>query len=353
MKRALVSTAVSFAAAILLALALGGTAMAQSATVMTDRADYAPGEIVTITGSGWQPGETVTLQLVESPLIDTHPDLTAVADANGNIFNNQFSPDSHDVNVSFTLTATGGASGLQAQTTFTDSINSISITSSPFSIAVNSCSAAITLGCTGNGSLISLSSSSAGGKFYASATNCSSQTTPITTDGSTCSAGTAPSIFYRDNIAGNPTITISANSNTAPQTETIYGPATTLSVTGFPSPVTAGTSNSFTVTARDANGNVAAGYTGTVKFASTDGQAVLPANYTFVAGDNGTHTFSATLKTAGTQSITATDTVTASITGTQSGILVNAAIVRRGQTIVATLSPMDRYAVRGTALDNL
>ena len=110
-----------FAAVLLLVLA--GTAVAQSATVMTDKADYAPGTIVTITGSGWQPGEAVTLQLVESPLIDTPPTMTAVADANGNIFNNQFSPDLYDVNITFTLTAAGGASGLQAQTMFTDASN--------------------------------------------------------------------------------------------------------------------------------------------------------------------------------------------------------------------------------------
>src|SRR5207253_2563189 len=84
---------------------------------------------------------------------------------------------------------------------------------------------------------------------------------------------------------------------------------------------------SVTVTAKDANGNTATGYTGTVKFTSSDGQAVLPANYTFVAADNGAHTFTngVTLKTAGTQSITATDTVTATITGSQSGITVSAA----------------------------
>ena len=102
MKRALTSTMASLAAALLLAVALESTAVAQSATVMTDQADYAPGTIVTITGSGWQPGETVTLSLVESPLVDTHPDLTAVADANGNIFNNQFSPDDHDADITFT-----------------------------------------------------------------------------------------------------------------------------------------------------------------------------------------------------------------------------------------------------------
>jgi Tol biopolymer transport system component len=101
--------------------------------------------------------------------------------------------------------------------------------------------------------------------------------------------------------------------------------AVSLAVTGFPSPTTAGASHNFTVTARDAYGNTATGYRGTVHFTSSDGQAALPANYTFTATDAGVHTFSATLKTAGTRSLTATDTATASITGTQGGITVNAA----------------------------
>ena len=46
-----------------------------------------------------------------------------------------------------------------------------------------------------------------------------------------------------------------------------------------------GTPFSVTVTALDQYGNVATGYTGTVHFTSSDGQAVLPANYTFTAGD--------------------------------------------------------------------
>src|SRR5206468_91855 len=101
------------------------------------------------------------------------------------------------------------------------------------------------------------------------------------------------------------------------------GAAASLTVSGYPSPTAAGDSHTFTVTAKDAFDNTATGYLGTVHFTSSDGAAVLPANYTFLSGDNGTHTFSATLKTAGTQSITATDTVTASITGTESGIVVN------------------------------
>src|SRR5205823_8685238 len=57
------------------------------------------------------------------------------------------------------------------------------------------------------------------------------------------------------------------------------------------------------------------GYTGTVHFTSSDPQPDLPPDYPFVAADNGTHAFSATLKTAGSQTLTATDTVKAAITG--------------------------------------
>jgi hypothetical protein len=85
---------------------------------------------------------------------------------------------------------------------------------------------------------------------------------------------------------------------------------------------TAGSAYPFTVTLYDAYGNVATGYTGTLHLTSSDVLAVLPADYTFTASDAGKHTFTATLNTKGTQSITATDTASASLTGTQWGILV-------------------------------
>ncbi len=118
-----------------------------------------------------------------------------------------------------------------------------------------------------------------------------------------------------------------APSLTGTQSPITVSPATaaSLTVAGFPSPTTAGAAGSFTVTAKDGFGNLANGYRGTVHFTSTDGAAALPADYTFTAGDNGAHTFSATLKTAGSRGLTATDTVTASITGTQSPITVNPA----------------------------
>src|SRR5262249_6263347 len=101
--------------------------------------------------------------------------------------------------------------------------------------------------------------------------------------------------------------------------------AATLVVSGFPSPATAGAAGSATVTLKDAYGNTARGYTGTVHFTSTDAQAQLPADYTFTSADAGSHAFSVTLKTAGIQSIKATDTVSSSVTGSQTGIAVNPA----------------------------
>src|SRR5262249_13295183 len=83
-----------------------------------------------------------------------------------------------------------------------------------------------------------------------------------------------------------------------------------------------GTAFSFTVTALDSTNAIATGYNGTVHFTASDAQASLPANATF---SNGQATFSATLKTAGNQTITATDTASSSITGTSNTITVSAA----------------------------
>jgi len=142
-----------FALGLLLAVVVQGVAAAQTATVATDKADYAPGEVVTITGSGWQPGETVTLQLVESPLIDTHGPYTTVADASGNISDSSFVTDIHDLNIRFYLTAVGSVS--QAQTKFTDSkpnkISAVGAQSPNPVSAGNSATYSVTVSFQGNG----------------------------------------------------------------------------------------------------------------------------------------------------------------------------------------------------------
>jgi hypothetical protein len=99
--------------------------------------------------------------------------------------------------------------------------------------------------------------------------------------------------------------------------EVQIGAATHLAVSA-PASVTAGTPFDVTVTALDAYGHIASGYTGTVTFSSsdTDPSVVLPAAYAFTANDQGTHIFvdGFTLITPGDQSLTATDSVSG-ITG--------------------------------------
>jgi hypothetical protein len=89
-------------------------------TVTTDKPDYAPNKVVKISGSGWTPGETVTLVLHEQPAGDPDVTLTAVANSSGSFQNSSFKPDVHDQQVNFILTAKGQTSGVFAQTVFAD-----------------------------------------------------------------------------------------------------------------------------------------------------------------------------------------------------------------------------------------
>ena len=137
-------------------------------------------------------------------------------------------------------------------------------------------------------------------------------TTGIISGTPTAITASAPYTVTATNTGGNATKVL---------TITVSGAATHFSVTGFPTSTTSAVAHTVTVTALDTANNTATGYAGIVLFTSTDGAAVLPPNGFLT---NGVGIFSATLNTAGSQSITATD---GSITGTQSGISVAAALV--------------------------
>jgi hypothetical protein len=126
--------------------------------------------------------------------------------------------------------------------------------------------------------------------------------------------------------AGSQSIT-ATDTTTSAITGTLSGisvspaPASQFILSGLPSTATVGVAQSVTVTAKDPYGNVATGYTGTVAFTSSDAAATLPANYPFTSANQGVHAFSLTFGTAGTQSVTVTDT-TSHFSATQSGISV-------------------------------
>jgi hypothetical protein len=131
----------------------------------------------------------------------------------------------------------------------------------------------------------------------------------------------------------------------------IPGPVTHFRVTA-PSSATAGQPFTAIVTALDAFNNIATAYTGTVVFSSTDAQATLPSNYIFTPADNGVHSFTVTLRTAGVQMLTATDSMTASLTGNATiGVVAAAAAYLRMLPAQNTVYPGQPFAMTVTAYD--
>ena len=107
--------------------AVGGTAMAITAdpsgstapapTIQSDKADYAPGELVTLTGSGWKPGESVNIKVNDTYGATWSRNVDVTANANGEITDSFNLPNSFVSD--YDVTATGAQSGT-ATTTFTD-----------------------------------------------------------------------------------------------------------------------------------------------------------------------------------------------------------------------------------------
>jgi hypothetical protein len=109
------------------------------------------------------------------------------------------------------------------------------------------------------------------------------------------------------------TITGSATLNVAATT------VKTFAIT-VPASATAGHSFVFTVTAKDASNNTITTYSGTVHFNSSDVQADLPTDATLTGGVG---FFATVLRTAGPQTVTATDVASNAISGISTAITVN------------------------------
>ncbi|WP_139839225.1 YDG domain-containing protein, partial [Christiangramia flava] len=117
-----------FFCTFLLTLIFSGFGYAQ--TVATDKDDYAPGEYVIITGTGWTPGEKVVFTFEEDPkpetCINSHNFFTYASGA-GDIYYDEFLIKENHVGVAFVLTALGSDSKLIANAYFTDANSDIKI----------------------------------------------------------------------------------------------------------------------------------------------------------------------------------------------------------------------------------
>lgn len=145
-------------------------------------------------------------------------------------------------------------------------------------------------------------------------------------------------VTLTDNV--NPSITGSASTTMPP------GEPMRFSVDG-PAPV-AGDPVTFTVNARDLFNNLATSYSGTVHITGSDGQATLPADFALSAG---TGSAQATLRTSGAQTLTATDTITPSLTGNGGFTVAPGAAMRFDLTLPATVDPGVAFGFQVMAID--
>lgn len=104
-----------------LTMLMAGTALGQ--TLTSDKIDYQPGETATLTGTGFQPEEVVTLQVLHADEIpstgEDHDTWTVVADASGS-FTTTWHVCEDDCVGSLLRAIADGASGSHAEVTFTD-----------------------------------------------------------------------------------------------------------------------------------------------------------------------------------------------------------------------------------------
>ncbi|MDE3090186.1 MAG: hypothetical protein KGJ80_12455, partial [Chloroflexota bacterium] len=373
-------------------LALGENAIAPGQTngprVVTDKSDYPLGATVQISGSGFQPGEIVQLQVLHidgTPNTgDGHQPWSVTADTNGRFQTTWFVTLDDSAGSTFQLTATGLSFGLTAQTTFTDNPHdgegtmTVSPTSTTAGSTGNSftfsfrtttaswpASSQVTVQIPAGWTAPQTSSSSSAGFVNATAVGTGAVVSGTSVTGTgpwtvtvTFQTGSSSGVGFDLTYGGG------GNAVTAPTTAGTYTFATsskggsggtlTPLIAGSPSiTVNAGALDHFavttpgtqtagtafaitTITAQDVNNNTVTSYTGTVDITETGGGAggtVSPSQSSaFTAGVLSGQ--SVTLSKAGTGvTITVTDHG-GTKTGTSSTFTVNAGAFTKLQLLV-------------------
>jgi FKBP-type peptidyl-prolyl cis-trans isomerase 2 len=280
------------------------------------------------------------------------------------------------------FTSTDGGAVLPANATLTNGVGTFSVTLTTAGSQTVTATDTVTSSITGTSSAIVVGaatadhfvvsapgSATAGSSFSMSVAakdaygNTDTSYAGIAHFTSTDAAATLPADAALINGAGTFIVTLkTAGSQTVTATDTVSSSITGTSgaivvdaatadhfVVSAPSSATAGSSFNVTVTAKDTYGNTDTSYAGTAHFTSSDGAAVLPADSTLT---NGVGTFSVTLKTAGSQTVTATDTVTSSITGTSGAIVVGAGAANHfAVSALSTMRAGSAYNITVTAKD--
>ena len=107
-------------------LLLGGSSLGWAATLTSDKSDYQPGELATLTGSGFQAGGQVKLQVLHADGTPStgpaHDPWYVVADESGNFVTTWTVCATDCPGSLLTASADGQSSGLHAEVSFTDAL---------------------------------------------------------------------------------------------------------------------------------------------------------------------------------------------------------------------------------------
>jgi sugar lactone lactonase YvrE len=203
--------------------------------------------------------------------------------------------------------------------------SAISVSPGPFSPSDSSLELASNAVASGSGIKITLSARDAFGNQDPSGINAVAFTTGfaggtgsfgnVTQDGS----GVYSAVFTGE-LAGLVPVGFTINGSPASGSKNVTvtpGPASRFVLSGVPESVDAGVPFSFTVTAKDAFGNLATSFSSAVSITSGDSAATLPAPKSL---DNAEGSFGITLNTSGSTTLTV---ASGSITATSSPITVN------------------------------
>src|SRR5438093_4599508 len=247
---------------LLATLGFAGAALADGPSISSDKADYMPGETVTLTGAGWQAGEVIDVFVIASEA-DGSSHWRYEFELNGDetgAFTLRFDLPAWFVAL-YSVTARG-ASGAVAQTTFTDSVSSVTLTSpttpSPITLSTFPLTANVSFGYSTSttGSTTGVASVATSPVTHSSTVSLTSgvsqsATIPVTLP-ATLLNGTYNATATVTNMSGGGSNQKSDSANNGVHVDV---PITQLVFTAAPSTVLSTSCAKFIVESRDENGN--------------------------------------------------------------------------------------------------
>ena len=103
-------------------VAFATTTTEDGLSISTDKDDYQPGDVVHLTGYGWQAGDVLDIVLTDDPLTHDPHVWTVEVGTDGTFRDQTYVVDEGDLFVTFTLVATSRATGRSLTVVFTDNI---------------------------------------------------------------------------------------------------------------------------------------------------------------------------------------------------------------------------------------